>query len=193
MFEHFGVNKDKDIENIEFNKAKKDAFNFIKRCTNGKEKNETPIDKSIKALIAKLNSLSFVYTTIGSCEGHSVSATDVIRRHPNSPIKNLRLPPEGFAKYFPGYFHLKIDWSSEGRIFIEDLKNIIQNFSDASIEEEFDSESGFVVYMDRSDKNGKYFPIDEAKQYETIGRELIKKVERLVDTYLGKVATFEKG
>jgi hypothetical protein len=185
MFEHFG-NKDQDIENLEFKKAKKKASDFIERSVSGKEKKDAPIDEGIKALILKLNLLPFLYT-IGSCEGHTMDRDDVIKRYPDSPLENLRLPPKGLAKYFPGSFHIKIDRTSESMRFIEDLRNIIKNFPNASIEEELVSELGFLVYLDKNEKNGKYFPTDEARQYEAMGKNLIKDIERLVDDYLKRL------
>ena len=135
-------------------------------------------------MVLKLNRLPFLFTRIGSCEGHAVGRKDIIKKYPDSPTKNLRLPDVGMAKYYPGYFHIKIDWSDASKDFLENLKSIISQFPDASIEEEFDTESGFNISLDGKDKNSQYFSEEEARSFEAKGKELIKEIETLVDQYI---------
>jgi len=174
----------KNVEDLYFRGEKKKAQDFIDRSERGKEKKEAPIDEGIRSLVLKLNRLSFLFTRIGSCEGHVVGRKDIIKKYPNSSIQNLRLPEEGTAKYYPGYFHIKIDWSDASKDFLENLKLIIAQFPDSSIEVEFDTESGFNVSLDRQDKNDQYFSEEEARSFEAKGKELIKEIETLVDKYI---------
>ena len=184
IFEHFYTDKDPNIEDATFKKGKADAFDFVNRRNRGRDTLEGKIDRGIGPLIRRLNELPFLYTHTGSCEGHASGRDEVIRAHPDALLKNLRLPPVGMAKYYVGYFNIKIDWSPESLKFLKDLKGVVAHFPNAFIQEGHDSESEFQIIFDDERKNGKTFPLEDAKAFETEGRKLMEEVKNLVDSYL---------
>jgi hypothetical protein len=176
MFESF---RRKETKEESFARNKKEVIDFIKN--DELSGSEISIDSNIKTLVEKLNKLPFLYTT-GSCEGHVCTSDSEIADHPNSNLKDLRLPPTGFARYFSGFIHFKIDGSDSSLRFLEELKLIVDKFSNA---EYFFSDNNVMIEFDPRRKSiSASLKVDVAKQYQEESVKLIKEIENITDNFI---------
>ena len=180
MFESMRQESDKPlhIETMEeiFTRKKQEAREYIERDT---EASDSEIDNGIRTLVFALNELPFLYTSsIGSCEGHMKSGSEL-------------------AKFWPGYVAVETDDSKEAAKFIEQTRKILSKYEGAHIEDNRDNERlvssdpdlqlpmGFIIqFGDAKGGNQIRKTKEDALRLYTNGKKIAKELEDLTKNTL---------
>lgn len=122
---------DRTLYNQKFQENKA-VVNYI-LSIGGNFPSDGKVDAGIRDLVYQLNRLPIVYSWC-SCSGHFTTREDIFKRAGTRDERVLILPNNGYGDYSDGYLGLVFKPSSDTRRCILDIKQVVKQYPNASIE-----------------------------------------------------------